>query len=421
MTAGSWLAVLVLFGAGGSSPVGAVLFSDQGVLYAARWGLTETGDVWAVPVRGGGNAQPGGASAAEPEPIEAAASRGAGGRVVLGTRQMALVQAIDPGQAGAGGKAHLVLDTGEVLAGRIADSGRAGGVRFESELFGSAWYGFDRIRRIEYGPIPADLRESEPPFVVLRNNDVLSGTIKAVGASGVTITSVFGPTQIEPARLAAVVFAGEGEQGTRPDGGLLVELKDGQRFLAETLTGQHTGIMLIARRAGREAKLSVRAIRRVVFAGWSYRYLSGLAAPQIETTPYFDEPVRVVLDRNLAGGPLFLSGHSYARGLSTAPKSRVRFAIDGRFDFLWARVGLDPFLGRLGRCDVRVEADGREVFSRSGLTAAMGAQCLAGVIRGAKRLELITDFGACGSLGDCVNWCDAIVIGRSKPGAQNPP
>ncbi len=418
------VAAACLFGAGGPAPAGAVLFSQRGVTEVRTWGITQDGDVWGserprAKQRGAETTRPASNETAKREAApEAAAAPGGAPRLVIPARQMALIQTMNEAQQ-CPKDALLILRSGEALRGRVRDSERPGGVQFESRLFGARWHDLAQVREVRFAEAFYGAKGVSPPFVVLRNNDIVAGAIKAVGPQGVKIESVFGVTQIEQSRLATVVLSTEANAKAAQADGYVVELTDGQKLHATALAKDVAGDSSVILHWGQgQASIRISQISRAVFPGWSYWHLCELGEPKITTVPYFDEPVRINLDRNAAGGPLLLAGRHYAHGLSTQPRSRVSFAADGKYEFVWGLLGLDAYFGKLGTCEVRVEADGREVFSRAGLTAAAGVQHVAGSIEAAERLDLITDFGRRGSMGDCVNWCDVIVIGPSAGGIR---
>jgi hypothetical protein len=90
----------------------------------------------------------------------------------------------------------------------------------------------------------------------------------------------------------------------------------------------------------------------------------------------------------------------------------VRFDLEGEWRFLSGWVGLDDHLGKMGNAGTSLIADGSVVYASEEVTEGKSPGRLAVDLAGVKELDLVTDFGKRGHLGDYVNWCDMLLIGR---------
>ncbi len=83
--------------------------------------------------------------------------------------------------------------------------------------------------------------------------------------------------------------------------------------------------------------------------------------------------------------------------------------------YLIGWVGIDPVRGSAGICDARIESDGKTLVSFNGLTARAGAQRIAVSTTNLNHITLITDFGPNAEIGDCLNWCELMLIEKKPP------
>jgi len=315
--------------------------------------------------------------------------------------------------------AVMHLANGEVLHGSLAEPDEPGTVRFDTREFGPQRLALGAIAAIRL--VGRRIHESaghdagDAPCLVLTNGDVLPGAIKAITPEAVTVDSAFGQTDTELARVAAVVLAPDPPPTDgRRAGQLICSLADGQRCYVDALAPGSVEGRLQLRRAGASVDLPRSAVRRVVFSGWTVRELIALDPPAVETTPYFGETVRLEIDDAKHRRPRAIGGRSFLGGITARPRSRVSYTLKRPAAYLVGWVGLDPLRGRAGICDLRVDSDGAALVRFAGLTARAGARRIVVPATGLDRITLTTDFGARGELGDCVNWCELLLVEKNK-------
>src|SRR5439155_16013544 len=122
-------------------------------------------------------------------------------------------------------------------------------------------------------------------------------------------------------------------------------------------------------------------------------YLSDMKPQSYEHKPFLGVAWPLVLDSSVAGRPLRLAGQTFDKGLGMHAPSRVSFALDGRFRWFEAIVGLDARTGKQGHVRVSVLVDGKphKACSHKELTGALAPVILRIDVRKARELTLQVD------------------------------
>lgn len=321
------------------------------------------------------------------------------------------------GQAPGAG-AMIQLTNGEMLLGAVVEPDSPGTVRFTTRPFGAQRLALDKIATIHLAGRrlnqPATAKPADAPYLLLTNGDVVSGVIKAVTPEAVTIDSAFGQAETSLSRVASIAPATDPPSADgRAAGQLICSLADGQRWYVDTVAAGPGQDQLSIRRAGRTVELPVTELRQLVFAGWTVRELIALGPPEVETTAYLGETVRLQIDDPRRPRPRAIGGRSFVGGITARPRSRVTYTLDAPAAFLIGWVGVDPLRGSTGICDVRIESEGQTLVRFEGLTARAGARRIAAATTGLNRITLTTDFGPQAEIGDCVNWCELMLIEKN--------
>jgi hypothetical protein len=198
----------------------------------------------------------------------------------------------------------------------------------------------------------------------------------------------------------------------REEGEYLVFLTDGQKIHADSVTGESASNGITVTRAGRDAFIARERVRRIVYPAGKIEYVSALPLEVTERVPYFDGPVEVEIDRNAAGGALWLGGRWYRNGIGTRPRSRVDIPLGGGWSYLSGWVGLDDHLGKPGDAAARIAANGDIRWASDEMKGGNPPARIVIPVDGVATLELVTDFGGRGPLGDYVDWCEMLLVGE---------
>lgn len=255
--------------------------------------------------------------------------------------------------------------------------------------------------------------------VLARSGDVTRGTVEAFTASpaGVRVKPAAGPAVAVPlAAVAAVAFDPALSLARKPKGAFArVVLANGSRIsltaveiAADVLTGNTAW--------GGAVRVPLADLVALDVIQGKAVYLSDLTPAEATVDGFNGVAWPWAADRTVRGGPLRLTGpagtDTFDKGVGTHSRTRLTYALDGKYQTFEAVVGLDPTTGRRGAVDAAVLVDGTAVPLPKllGLTLASGPQAVRVPVAGAKRLTLVVDFGAGGDVQDVVNWAAARVV-----------
>jgi hypothetical protein len=247
--------------------------------------------------------------------------------------------------------------------------------------------------------------------VVLKNGDVLEGTLSRLDPKNVELDINRKTTKIDAAQMAVLAPSAFLATATRPKETYAVAiLADGSRFsLRSAITDGKTltGTTLL----GAELKAPIDQLMSLDLLQGSAIYLSDLSPAKYEHTPYFGLAWPLAINTSVAGRALRLSGSVHDRGLGMHSAARVSYALPAGVRFFEARVGLDDVGARKGSVRVRVLVDGQERdLGLKGDLKHGDALDVRIDVKGGRELTLVVDFGEGGDVGDHVNWVDARLI-----------
>jgi hypothetical protein len=119
-------------------------------------------------------------------------------------------------------------------------------------------------------------------------------------------------------------------------------------------------------------------------------------------------------DRNLAGQPLRIGGHTYQRGIGTHAMSRITYRLDGAYRTFLADAGIDAAVGKRGSVVFTVEVDGTAKFTSPLVTGGTAALPIDVDISGARTLTLVVTPGNAGNAAHWADWASARLT-RASP------
>ncbi|MBL6722336.1 MAG: NPCBM/NEW2 domain-containing protein [Planctomycetes bacterium] len=248
--------------------------------------------------------------------------------------------------------------------------------------------------------------------------DRLDGLLAGFSAEGVLFEGPLGEATHAWAEVAALFV--EPLEVLEPEGGgrrVEVSLVGGGRLrgLLAGLDGDGARLDL----GPVEVALGLTDLDELAVVSERYAFLGDLEPADLGPLSPFDdgEPLGQAwlpqVDRSVVGGPLRVGGRTWGRGLGVHAPSRVRWDLDGGWDRLRLRVGLDDsgVRGlRRGRARFRVRVDGEVRWESAEVEAGAAAQVAPPVdLRGAKVLELEVEPGADWVL-DRANWLRPLLV-----------
>jgi hypothetical protein len=254
--------------------------------------------------------------------------------------------------------------------------------------------------------------------VWLRTGDRVEGTILKLDSNkGCVLKTGRDQEEIPWSAVTAAVFSKDVAYFKLPDRPYLhTILADGSRLgLAQTCLARNGTDLQGETLWGTPVEFSLADLVALEVRGGAAVYLSDLQPVEYKYTPYLGAAWSLVRDGSAGGHELRLVGSTFDKGLGMHSESRVRFALEGKYRWFEAQVGLDPEEGRRGRVKIRVLVDGesRDIGWNKELTARDGPLTLRLDIGKARELTLEVLFGSTGDVQGQVNWVDARLVAES--------
>jgi len=248
--------------------------------------------------------------------------------------------------------------------------------------------------------------------VLLRNGDVVEGTLAGLDAARVRLDAEGKELELERGKVAVVALNTDLPRSLRPRGqyGRLV-LANGCRL--SLASARCDGRLLAARTlVGASVEVPLEQVRALDLYQGRAVYLSDLKPRKYEHVPYLGVAWPWVADGSVAGRDLHLAGGTFDKGLGLHSASRLTYDLGGRYRRFEALVGLDERTGRGGNVVVEILVDGKPQDLGWNGTLGGGEAPLPVrlAVAGAQSLTLVVGFGRRGDVGDHVNWVDARLI-----------
>ncbi len=310
--------------------------------------------------------------------------------------------------------ARLIEGTDEhvTIAGEVV-----GRVRVPLDLISAVAFTSDQasLARIREEVLPKD---PESDFVVLRSWGQKTGVLESIGPDGVTIElEGVGSVTLGKDKLLAVRLAPLAPLA--PTGSGLIaklDLASGSKITGR-LSSIRDGVAYVDVAFAERLEVSLSRVRALRFLGGAFTYLSDLKAAEAEER---SDVIGLVFehrrDAAVMGGPLRLGGRVYRKGIGAKAYTRLAFDLDKRYQSFRAVIGLDDTAR--ARRDVegtvvfQVLVDGKKALGKSGLllTSNDAPRPLEIEVKGAKRIELICDFGPSSDVLARAAWADAHLV-----------
>ena len=160
---------------------------------------------------------------------------------------------------------------------------------------------------------------------------------------------------------------------------------------------------------GCELDVPVERLHRLEVSSDKLVWLTDLT-PKVEQTPAFDRTWPWHNNRSVAGPGFRLAGETYERGIGMVPRTRLTYALDGRFDVFEAVIGVDDRGGPAAHAVFRVHVDGEQKFESEPMVRGQKPTPVRVALAGAKTLTIEVDFGKNYDLGDFCAFVDARVV-----------
>jgi hypothetical protein len=194
-----------------------------------------------------------------------------------------------------------------------------------------------------------------------------------------------------------------------PEAVARVDTRDGSRLAIESAS-LADGRLQLATPGGARWDLPVDELTRMDFSVGKIAYLSDLDPERVHYEPYFGfrEAVPAVAeyyayrrDASFENHPLVLDGTNYRKGLALQSRTTLAYRLPGKFRVLKAVVGIDDEVRGTGSAQLKIQADGKTLWEGE-LRGSEDPRELELELAGARRLEIVADYGPSQDVGDRV-------------------
>lgn len=162
--------------------------------------------------------------------------------------------------------------------------------------------------------------------------------------------------------------------------------------------------------AGLETKVTLATILRFDFSLGKVAFLSDLEPLRVErASVLLENHPGYRRDMNLEGRSISLGGKSYAKGLAMPSRTVLDYDVTG-YNLFRTLIGIDDGMSGPAHAIVRIEGDGRELFSTPVTRRDIKPKEIELRITGIKKLRIIVDYGEDWDLGDHVDLANARIV-----------
>ncbi len=349
------------------------------------------------------------------------------------------------------GSVEIKLAGGNVLHGTLIDAndGRAASpalgsagqqVHLASPLFGQAAVPLERVTSICFDltghlpELPADsslvetdggLRLADSAnhdVIVLANGDFLEGWVAGIDATGVNV-EIEGEQRDVPFNLISAAYLQAEPASSSPGIRAVVELSDGSRITTESLALEDSapngdrGPTLAGVYEGSRLAMPLAVVKQIDIRGGRWRWLDEIEPADYEQTPASTIRWDYNTGRNVLGGPLRVGPTTFKHGIGVHSRAVLVYDLPANAAEFVARYGLDDSAGRFADVEVLIRVDDQQRYRAVSVTSRDGlSQPVRIDVAGARRLELVVDFGRNAAVQDRFDWIrPAIVL---KPASE---
>jgi hypothetical protein len=249
--------------------------------------------------------------------------------------------------------------------------------------------------------------------VTLTQGDQIEGSLTGLSAKQCKITVRGRETSVALETVRCIVFRASSRLSANPQGRFLhVVLENGARLsLTEGSVPQGKGLLQGQSAFGEALEIGLGTVAALDVRGGKATYLSDLEPTRYAHVAYAGPAWPLMRDSSAGGRPLRLGVSTFDKGLGTHAECRIEFALDPKYRWFEASVGLDPTDGKRGRVKLRVAVDGVERdLPIKELKGGDEPASLRVALRGGRALTLEVLYAGFGDVQAHVNWGDARLV-----------
>ncbi len=279
--------------------------------------------------------------------------------------------------------------------------------------------------------------------LLLDNGDELTGLVQRLGSGRVELKAETGPLSVEFRRIVAVVLSPALRQSPAAQGLYAwIGLSDGSRLPVRRLIvkpgdgpgsrptkmgrspstrgdgpnprptkpGPSPSTLELTTLSGQTWHADAKDLVFLQPLGGRCVYLSDLPPAEYRHVPYLELAWPWLADRNVTGGPLRCGGQRCLKGLGVHSAARLSYTLDRPWKGFRAELGIDDSTAGRGSVAYRVLVDGQQKAAGGPIRGGEPPTALSVDLAGAKRLQLIVDYGQRGDLLDHADWLNARLV-----------
>ncbi len=254
--------------------------------------------------------------------------------------------------------------------------------------------------------------DQQNDYYYLVNGDTVSGELKSMDSSAVSLESRSGLRSILRNQIAAIIM--NRELISFPETKLvhqLVQFQNGSWLNCHTIDTDKSNQIQFETIAGMKFSTGFEAVKSITFLSSRVQFLSALKQVQYQHVPYLSQHRDLKVNRNNHDLFLQLGDVEFPTGLGMYSQSSVTYQLSGQFQRLHASLGIDQSAGKYGSVLFSVEADRRKIYESPQITRATSPVDIKELILDhCNELKLNVHFGEFGDIQDLANWCDLLLI-----------
>jgi hypothetical protein len=238
--------------------------------------------------------------------------------------------------------------------------------------------------------------------VFKETGDRLEGFLTGIDGDNIQLTTDAGGTQsvtpIPLLKIETIIFGGAKPPREIPPLSVRLALKSGSVYTVP-LEGQENPFtwtlskVTVKDAAGKEHSTNSDQIVSAEVLGGRIVFLTDLDFATEEQSSFLGTAWPAQFNRNVLGQPLRVARTTYPRGIGVHTKNTLVYQLDGSFDTLALRVGLDDSAAPLGEARAAIVLDGKTLWQSGDKNLKPGTitEELSLPIKGGKKLELHAD------------------------------
>ncbi|HEY2893366.1 MAG TPA: NPCBM/NEW2 domain-containing protein, partial [Pirellulales bacterium] len=217
---------------------------------------------------------------------------------------------------------------------------------------------------------------------------------------------------VKRSKVEGMVYFHTGQADVAEPAGIVIH-QDGSRIAAAKLILDGE-LLKLTDVSGLTFDVPLDEVFVIDFSAGKIVYLSDFEPESASHVPFVgftEEPeglrdfYRYRRDQNFDHSALKLAGKTYRKGLALASRSTLTYKLPGKFRWLKCWAGIDETARETGDVHLRITGDGKPLWEGD-VKGSEAPRELALEIAGAKRIEILVDYGAGLDVGDRLNLCD---------------